>query len=132
MVSASSEELGEWEFFIPNYIIPSLNLLVNHHWTKLYKAKKQLVQFIRRYGSDVPKATGKRILEVEIRNKKGGRIKDEGNLEKILHDALVIERLLWDDSPDWLQRGKIIQNRFNPDVIAGTLIRLREADEEGN
>lgn len=95
-----------------NFVPLSVNKLLAMHHMKAHKAKSVDMQAISLEvkSQNIPKATGKRKLKVTcIKNRlkdgkrKGGRLGDPDNVQKVILDGLVKAGVLVDDSAQWLQ-----------------------------
>lgn len=93
------------QIYIPNWTPTPLNKLINVHWALAYKLKQSDMQMIGVYAhrAKIPKAEGKRSLELIITLGKGQRACDNDAYFKSLLDALVTLKLLKDDNRQWLE-----------------------------
>lgn len=103
---------------IPYWKPASVNRLINAHWTTGSRAKLEAVQMIATYlyKSGVPKATGRRKVDISITQSGRGRTLDPDNLCKVVFDALKSTGYIIDDSSKWLDytppvitRGKVTE-----------------------
>lgn len=94
---------------IPNWKPTSTNKLITSHWAVARKLKKADADIIAGYAihQAIPKATGKRRLSFTVYVSGRGRITDADNCLKSLCDGLVKCGLLVDDSPTWMELGKM-------------------------
>lgn len=95
-----------WRIEIPDWRPKTTNELLALHYRARSGAKRIDAEMIGTYAAlvGVPKATGRRRIDLEIR-KRMGRSLDEDNAWKSLKDALVRLGLLVDDSPRWCDQG---------------------------
>lgn len=95
-------------FVIPDYLPPTLNVLLNRHWTVRHRASKECKSLVIAYSSlsRIPAATGKRRVSVTFSSRRK-IVSDEDARVKLLLDALVCAGLLVDDSPQWCELGRM-------------------------
>jgi len=105
--------MAMYEIIIPDWHPVSANKLINSHWAVANKLKKKDKVEIRYASNHIPKALGKRRVELIIELGKGQRALDPDNYQKSLGDALVAAGLLVNDSHKWVvwmpvqyERGK--------------------------
>lgn len=99
------------EIFIPKWRPAGLNELMNCHWRKKQSLKKRDKNMVAYHLINIPKATGKRRLDVEYIL--GYRMKqfDSDNDKKSLYDALVQSAALVDDNHKFLEPGETTYSR---------------------
>lgn len=100
-----------YTFTLPAYRFPSLNEFVNRHWSIAYRAKKTAKEMVRAYGYNVPKATGKRRVDIHITLSGKQKEYDDDNIQKALLDSLVANLLIVDDDRDGVEMGSITYDR---------------------
>ena len=83
---------------IPRWHPVPLNKLMNCHWGKRDRLKKDDQQMIFGYTRNIPKAEGKRRVSLHITLDKGQRAFDPDAYTKSLNDALVAVGMLVDDN----------------------------------
>lgn len=90
---------------IENWHPTPLNKLINCHWSTAHKRKRSDMQMIGAYAfkAKIPKATGKRRLELIITLGRGQRACDPDAYFKSAVDAMVRLKLLKDDNRQWLE-----------------------------
>lgn len=117
--------MAEFIIKIPNWHPHRLNELMNVHWAKAAKMKKEDFRKIWTYAIGKPRAETKRELELTIILKKGQRSGDPDAYSKSLNDALVKAKLLVNDSPKWL---RILPVNYERAAIGewGTVITMRD------
>lgn len=71
-------------------------------WHRLKTADKEMVK-VHAANANIPKATGKRRLEIQFYFLKRGRPYDSSNLLKSLFDALKSAELIVDDADQYLE-----------------------------
>lgn len=100
---------------IPNWHPTSVNKLMGH-WGAAGRKKTADMQMMATYAHNakIPKATGKRRLEIEMHIKGAGRTPDPDNFFKSVCDGLKRSGYLIDDGEKWVEitparffRGKI-------------------------
>lgn len=116
-----------WRIVIP-IKCPSQNIRERQHWAKNHSEKTDWWFAIasERNRLNIPKATGKRRLTLEVH---GPRILDEHNIHggaKGLVDDLVQLGLLKEDNPAHLQHGKTIQIQTKRGEKPFTVLILRD------
>lgn len=87
-----------WTIEIPDYHPPKQRDFVGRHWSKLHALKNELERFLLHYGKDVPKATGKRRVRLELEGWYRGKLPDRDCWDKATLDGLKRAGLLTDDS----------------------------------
>ena len=94
---------------IPDWKPTSTNKLITSHWAVARKLKKADADIIAGYAihQAIPKATGKRRLSFTVYVSGRGRTPDADNFLKSMCDGLVKCGLLVDDSPTWMELGKM-------------------------
>lgn len=98
-----------WTIIIPNYLPPSLSVLLHCGHRKKMRLKKEARQLIGWYGKHVPAATGKiRVLLTLTRPDNRG-LRDDDNSYKAILDGLKTSGFLVDDNPDWCECPKPVQ-----------------------
>jgi Holliday junction resolvase RusA-like endonuclease len=98
---------------IPNWIPATLNQWDGRHWSvraRLKKADRDLVAWYARE-QEIPKATGKRRVSLEIVLGPRGRKSDPDAYWKSVLDALVSCQALLDDSAKWVELGQVTFSR---------------------
>lgn len=91
------------EIIIPDWHPTSVNKLINSHWAVAHKLKKRDKVEVRYASNHIPKAIGKRRVQVIIELGKGQRALDPDNYQKSLGDALVFAKMLVNDSRQWVE-----------------------------
>lgn len=109
---------------IPDYTPPLLNQFVGKHWAIGAKLKKECRQFIAVYGRDVPKATGRRMVRLDVWGWPKGRRPDRDAFDKATLDGLTACGLLTDDSAKWLEGRMLVE--IHPSAERKTLITLED------
>jgi Holliday junction resolvase RusA-like endonuclease len=93
-----------------NYHPPTINELLSGHWSKGARLKKRCVGIV--WASCVEqkltKATGKRMVAIEITTNKAGRRADPDAYYKSTLDALVKCGMLVDDSSQWCEHAQTL------------------------
>lgn len=93
---------------IPDYLPPTLNVLLRMHWS--YRRFNQRVanDLVSAYAqlSGIPKARHRRRVSIHFESRRPPA--DPDARLKLLLDALVAAGLLVDDSPTWLELGAIV------------------------
>lgn len=107
---------------IPDWHPTPVNKLLKH-WAIAAKLKKSDRQMIWAYSTGIPKAIGKRSLEVEIILGKGQRACDPDAYFKSLNDALVHAGMLVDDNRQNVDLKPVI---FTRSTRKSTIITLRD------
>ena len=94
---------------IPNYLPPSLNVLMRMHWSKANRLKKECADFVTHYAREQGVEAASEVCRVSLLLTMGprGRRFDDDNAWKVILDALVKAGLLVDDSPKWARRGDV-------------------------
>lgn len=118
-----------WRITVP-MPCPSQNTRERKHWSQNHSEKTDwyFATASERNRLDIPKATGKRRLTIEVH---GPRTLDEANIlggTKGIVDNLVGMGLLVDDTPSWIEHGKPIQIKTKHGEKAFTVLILREVD----
>ena len=123
----ASAEVPTATLFVPNWMPPSLNKIMEGHWSNAGKIKKQVAQIVDAMAKvqGTPKATGRRRVDVHIVAPKGQRRFDEDNVWKAVLDAVKHAGLIVDDSPNWRERGAVTWSR-SLDGFVGTFILLTD------
>jgi hypothetical protein len=95
--------------YLPDYSPISLNKLLKMHWAEQGRVKKGDKQIVSHYAGEqmLKPAIGKRRVSLFVTLAKGGKRMDEDNIFKVLLDSLVACGLLKNDSPNWVERGKV-------------------------
>jgi len=98
---------------IPNWTPTSVNKLLSAHYKGRNKIKQKDYELIAGHAmaQGISPAVLKRRVSLHLVVEKGQRMGDESNLWKILEDGLVNCRLLVNDSPRWIERGKVNWSR---------------------
>lgn len=110
--------------YIPQWHPQTVNKLLEAHFGKRMRLKKMDAQMIGVYSRHVAKAHKKRKVEIIVSVSGPGRRPDEDAFYKSVHDALVQNKLLVDDSRDWCET-------IPTKVVNGTMstrINLYDAD----
>lgn len=97
---------------IPNWHPSRLNQLMGH-WAERARRKKGDAEFVFVYAylARIPRATGKRRVDLVVTLAKGQRSPDRDAWWKSTLDALVHARLLRDDCPKWCVPGSVEYRR---------------------
>lgn len=101
-------------FRIPNWLPPSLNVLLRLHWAKRNDQAKAAYEMIYAYfvAAGIPKALGtRRRVSVRFTLPKGQRRSDPDNLLKVLLDGLKRCGAIVDDGPKWCELGPVCFDR---------------------
>lgn len=133
-VDQEAEAPVTWRFFVP-LRLPSLNDHVQNAGKNSWRYRKQRAQWctaVRTAARDagVAPATGRRSLVVRRTFKSREQTRDYINLVggcKVVVDALVLEGLLVDDSPDLLD-DRYEQVRVSKDEESGVWFEISEGD----
>ena len=114
-------------FTIPDWRPVTLNIMMGGTLRNRIKRKKQDREFIGVYAriADVPPATGRRRVSLEINLSGRQKEADPDALFKSLNDGLVHARLLIDDSKKYVELGDVVYSR-NKTEPAGTTIVLED------
>lgn len=115
------------EVFIRNWYPATLNEMKGH-WRKGAALKKRDRDIIWGYCQKLPKATGKRRVDLHLVLGKRRRERDYDNCWKSLLDALTHSDMLLDDRRAYVVQGEVTYSRDWDNW--GTRITLTEA--EGN
>lgn len=107
---------------IPDWHPTPLNKLLGH-WAVAAKLKKSDKQIIAAYAINIPKAKGRRSVEIEIILAKGQRAADPDAYFKSANDAMVHAGLLVDDNRQGVELKPVIFTRGNRKA---TVITLRD------
>lgn len=109
---------------IPDWHPYTINKLLGAHFGKRMRMKKSDVEMIWAYSHHVPKAQGKRSVEITIYCEGRGRRPDGDAHFKTVLDALVKNKLLVDDGGAWcdILPTKILDGKKS------TVILLHEAN----
>lgn len=99
------------EIIINDYHPTTLNKLMASHWAVANKLKKRDKVEIRYASNHVPKALGKRRVELIIELGKGQRGADPDAYSKTVGDALVAAGLLVNDSHKWVEWSPVQYER---------------------
>lgn len=110
---------------IPRWHPVTLNRLMNSHPMSRSRLKLADLQMIGAYAvkAKVPKATGRRRLEIVITLGKGQRAPDPDAYFKVTNDALVRLGFLRDDSRTWLD---LMPVRYERAIEKATTLILTE------
>lgn len=122
-LSIVEQGLG-WEINLPNLVPMSMNKQLNSHFWVRANEKKIIDNIIEKKFAHIPKATGKRAVQICV-VKKTGALDDEPNLDsrsKHIIDSLVTNELLLDDSPKYLEWHHVFQQKAK--MSNGVGIRL--------
>ena len=113
-------------FAVPKWHPAKTNELmkVARHWYYASKRKKSDRDLVGWYGREVPKATGKRLVQLHVTLKPRQRQADVDDFFKSCLDALVACGLLVDDSPKWCQLAPTTYSRSAERETAITLTDL--------
>ncbi len=111
-----------YEIKIDNYHPTRLNQLMNVHWSVANKKKKADTLMISACSQHIPKALGKRRVELIIEMGSKQRCADVDAFWKVVLDSLVRCRLLVDDHP---KHCEIMPVQF-PRGKKSTTIRLHD------
>lgn len=114
-------------FFVPHWRPSSLNSMIGRHWGVVAKLKRADRIMVGTYAKirDVPRATRKRQVSLEIVLCGRQQETDPDALYKSLLDSLVHARLLVDDSPKYCSLGPVSFARGTKEE-AGTTIVLED------
>jgi len=110
---------------IPKWRPATLNSLITVHWSTANQLKRSDKGMVAHYCKDIPKATGKRLLEVNILMGKKQRKCDPDAFHKSLCDALVACGMLVDDSDKYVTLAPVTQGRPKINWY-GTIITLTD------
>lgn len=96
-----------WQVVIPEFVIPSVNRLLNTERYIRAKIKRQATDMILTYChlAKVPLAKGKRRVGFLVQLDDMRKAPDPDNCWKILLDALVVGGFLRDDRAEWVELG---------------------------
>lgn len=100
-----------WHVTLPEFKVPSLNVLLSLPWYRRKKLKQGVYGFVAHYGKHVLPAVGKRRVFITIIRTGRAKEMDADNCKKILLDALVKCGILGDDKPAWVECPDPIQLR---------------------
>jgi len=116
--------MAEYVITIPDWNPTPLNKLLGH-WAKAARKKKSDARIVWAYAvsAQVPKATGKRSLQVVITLAKRQRACDPDSYFKSLNDALVCCGMLIDDNR---QGVELLPVKFERAERKATRIILRD------
>lgn len=114
--------MPEYTLTIPNWHPTRLNQLLTH-WAVANKRKKSDYQLVWGYAHTLPKARGKRRLELTIILGPGQRAADPDAYFKVICDALVKLGLLTDDNRQGVELAPVIYRRGKEKA---TIIRLTD------
>ena len=120
--------MSQWRVTIANYLPPRINEWDGRRWAVRARIKKTCYEMIASYVlmADVPKATSRRRVSLELTIGPLGRGMDPDAFLKATLDALVACGALVDDSARWCELG-------TPTVERGpeprTVIVLEDVDE---
>lgn len=114
-----------YEVTIPHWHPTLLNKLLTSHWAAAARMKQGDMQMIGvyLYQAKVPKATGKRRVQIEIVLGKGQRAGDPDAYYKTTLDALKRLGHLKDDNRQWLE---LVPVKFSRAAESATIIRITE------
>lgn len=105
---------------IPNWHPARLNLLMGVHWAIAGRRKTSDMQMMAAYACKklIPKAPGKRLVEIIIQVTKG-RAPDPDAYHKSVLDGLVRTGYLLDDSEKWCEAppAKIVRGKSKSTTI---------------
>lgn len=119
--------MTEYVIHIPNYSLPSLNKITNRsHWAVKRRIKDGVTQMVAAYITGIPKAEGRRQVQLCVTLGKGQRGLDDDNYRKMLLDSLVSLRLLKDDSRKWVEFPPVIFDRAQYPATTIKLIDIQE------
>lgn len=109
---------GSWKFELLGYHPPSLNQFLTMHFANRMKASRSAHDqvYVAKLVKGIPEAHCRRRVDLVFYKPKG-RPRDEDNCRKIIHDALVSNRLLVDDSPQWVEQGYISQQKGDLSLV---------------
>ena len=110
---------------IPNWRPMPLNKLMNCHWRKRQRLKKDDRDMVMSYCHRKPKATCKRRVTLTIHLGKGQRKCDPDAYWKTTLDALVHAEMLVNDTSRWVELIPVVQTRGD---WVGTTIELEDLD----
>ncbi len=99
--------MKSWSFMVPNFIPTSTNVLLGMHPMKRGRVKNGDMALIAHYfrEAEIPKALGKRRVDLALTTGPRGGILDRDNACKVLADGLVKCGALLDDKPGLLEWG---------------------------
>lgn len=117
--------MASYSFFLPNYRPPSLNQLFAGKLRDRIRRKKECYEIIAGYfmQAKIPKATGKRRVDMEMHLSSRQRKADPDAIWKVLLDGLVRCGALVDDDVAHVQLGEVSYPRVGE---CGTKITLTE------
>ena len=102
------------EVFIPSWHPARINELLGVHWSKAAKRKKSDASLVAHYTRDLPWATGKRRVGLEIILGHKQRAGDPDAYHKSLLDGLVHAHMLIDDNRQHVEITPVVFSRGNP------------------
>lgn len=116
-----------WSVRIENWHPTPLNKLMNCHWAKRNRLKKSdyVVVAAAMYSADIPKASCKRKVWIEIVLGPRQRGCDGDAYLKVALDALVACGALKNDNKEWMELGGI---SFGRGPRKATIITLEDVD----
>ena len=100
--------------YVPGWMPRSLNPSQGHHWAvkaKYKKADRTAIADAVLFGGTRRHGNRRRRVSMTIILPPGKRCPDDDNLWKGVLDGLVHAGVLFNDSPTWVQRGKITYAR---------------------
>lgn len=114
-----------YSVLIPRWHPTRLNKLVNSHWATAHRMKQADAQMlgVYLYQAEVPKAAGKRRVEIEIVLGKGQRAGDPDAYFKSPIDALVRLGYLKDDNRQWLDLEPV---KYGRAAEMATVLRITD------
>ena len=112
-----------WHVHIPRWHPTRLNTLLSAHWGRAAKLKRADKEMIAYYLKSVPRAQGKRLVEVWIGLGDRQRGGDVDAYQKSLLDALVENKIIVDDSHAWVEFSPLKYFR-TVDGVRFTVIRI--------
>ena len=120
------------EIWIPIWRPVTLNALLGCKLRERMRLKKQDRDFVTCYfrASEIPKATGKRRVSLELFLARGQKERDPDSMWKVLADSLVKCGALVDHTNEYVEYGYVMHHRNHktgPQIV-GTMIILDDVN----
>lgn len=103
--------MTEYSIFIPKWRHASLNQLMSCHWREKARLKKRDKNIVHYYTRKIPKATGKRRIDIHTVLRKHAHERDVDGEYKSILDALVHAGMLIDDNRAGVEIGEATYSR---------------------
>ena len=116
--------MTQYTIHIPRWRPTPLNKLLSGHWSKAARLKKADKHMIWSHSLLVPKATGKRRVDLHVILGPGMRRTDVDSMWKSGLDGLVAAGMLIDDTTEWTELGSVTFGRNKAE--GSTVITLTE------